>query len=55
MDNWRNNTIWFEQIPDNLQAYLYRLKSNYLYRGAGAKTVTRNIELFILSNLGLRS
>ncbi len=22
MDNWRNNTIWFEQIPDNLQAYL---------------------------------
>lgn len=22
MDNWRNNTIWFEQIPDNLQADL---------------------------------
>ncbi|MFF2499071.1 hypothetical protein [Peribacillus sp. NPDC058075] len=22
MDNWRNNTIWFEQIPDNLQANL---------------------------------
>lgn len=22
MDNWRNNTIWFEQIPDNLQASL---------------------------------
>ncbi|PWW20296.1 hypothetical protein DFO73_116111 [Cytobacillus oceanisediminis] len=22
MDNWRDNTIWFEQIPDNLQAYL---------------------------------
>ncbi|MED3785813.1 hypothetical protein P4576_00915 [Peribacillus frigoritolerans] len=22
MDNWRNNTIWFEQIPDNLQSYL---------------------------------
>jgi hypothetical protein len=22
MDNWRNNTIWFEQIPDNIQAYL---------------------------------
>lgn len=22
MDNWRNNTIWFEQIPENLQAYL---------------------------------
>jgi hypothetical protein len=22
MDNWRNNTIWFEQISDNLQAYL---------------------------------
>lgn len=22
MDNWRNNTIWFEQIPDNLHAYL---------------------------------
>ncbi|MDQ0227679.1 hypothetical protein [Metabacillus niabensis] len=22
MDNWRNNTIWFEQIPDNLQAHL---------------------------------
>lgn len=20
MDNWRKNTIWFEQIPDNLQA-----------------------------------
>ncbi|MGW8427932.1 hypothetical protein ACWGJQ_20930 [Peribacillus simplex] len=22
MENWRNNTIWFEQIPDNLQSYL---------------------------------
>lgn len=22
MDNWRNNTIWFGQIPDNLQANL---------------------------------
>lgn len=22
MDNWRNNTIWFEQIPDDLQACL---------------------------------
>ncbi|WP_137791602.1 hypothetical protein [Bacillus sp. E(2018)] len=22
MGNWRNNTIWFEQIPDNLQASL---------------------------------
>jgi len=22
MDNWRNNTIWFEQIPDNLKANL---------------------------------
>lgn len=22
MDNWKNNTIWFEQIPDNLKAYL---------------------------------
>ncbi|MED4632846.1 hypothetical protein P9443_07945 [Peribacillus frigoritolerans] len=22
MDNWRNNTIWFEQIPDNLQSYI---------------------------------
>ncbi|MGE6721177.1 hypothetical protein ACQKGD_28240 [Peribacillus frigoritolerans] len=22
MDNWRNNTVWFEQIPDNLQSYL---------------------------------
>ncbi|QUG84542.1 hypothetical protein [Bacillus nitratireducens] len=20
MDNWRNNTIWFERIPENLQA-----------------------------------
>ena len=22
MEKWRNNTIWFEQIPDNLQSYL---------------------------------
>nr|WP_282599513.1 hypothetical protein [Priestia megaterium] len=22
MDNWKNNTIWFEQIPDNFQANL---------------------------------
>ena len=22
MDNWKNSTIWFEQIPDHLKAYL---------------------------------
>jgi len=28
MDNWRNNAIWFEQIPDNLQATLNSKEDN---------------------------
>ena len=29
MDNWRNNTIWFEDIPDTLQAYFNLNKVKY--------------------------
>ncbi|MFC7373062.1 hypothetical protein ACFQPF_15585 [Fictibacillus iocasae] len=28
MDNWKNNTIWFEQIPKSLQAYVDLKESN---------------------------